>query len=844
MGISFNQISGDIVQFIANHADETTVVILPTQRLVRKFVEQTTKTIATAKLFTYEEFFDSLIDTGGVIPVDWFIKSMLLRQAIARVKRAKLILKDDFERIRDITHLEAFLSDLIGFYEEVSVEQVDFNDLKQKGVYTDYETHIAVLDEVLSEYKKLLKENGFADIGLIKHKTAITVPANITAVYIAVSGFLTNYEISAIKKLSKVIDIHITLKNRTLPTKMKEILSKLDFKPKAADYPKPVIFVNKFFSYTDMALWILKTVREEHYRNHTRLEEIRVVLPDESIAAILRSIDREQFNFANGFSITDSVFYSYFNIVYDIVDGQTKNGYKTGDIIKLAGHPFALKGGSAVHDVYRQGLPRNNLPSDMEEQLVAPIKLIYSEKSVSIQSVSRRLLELFRKLALNYENARMPPDYHSAKDKLSDELEKLSLLNKDYITAAAPGKDMLSYILKRLGSARYTDVGIGRVKVMGVLESRLLNSEVVIVPSLNDGILPNISKDPFLNSTIRSQCGLPTAADREELQRYYFEGIINSSNRVYLSYINDDESQMSRFLFDVVNRNRLKIRSVSGLSNYLFDKKQIYEKAIKTIPGYAVKNDEIIRQLKDTEYSSTSLDAYRLCPYKFYLKYVKKIKEKIDLKEQPFEIGKIVHKVFARLFMDGKPINNERQIIKSFENELNNLVHSNPIIDDNPAYKVRLDYFLYRVKHSGFLKKEAACNAEKIVTESAFKINLEGAAVAGRIDRVDIYENSFEIIDYKTGKIEQFRGIDKYYSVQLPLYGYVESLKTHKNCSGLIYYNLQDFKREYWMEPAQISNAVDDIKRVIVEIFDININFTKSDRYCKYCCYKLICRRG
>jgi len=133
MGIFFNQISGDIVQFIANHADETTVVILPTQRLVRKFVEQTTKTTATAKLFTYEEFFDSLIDTGGAVPVDRFIKSMLLRQAIARVKRAKLILKDDFERIKDITHLEAFLSDLIGFYEEVSVEQVDFNDLKQKG---------------------------------------------------------------------------------------------------------------------------------------------------------------------------------------------------------------------------------------------------------------------------------------------------------------------------------------------------------------------------------------------------------------------------------------------------------------------------------------------------------------------------------------------------------------------------------------------------------------------------------------------------------------------------------------------------------------------------------------
>jgi len=273
----------------------------------------------------------------------------------------------------------------------------------------------------------------------------------------------------------------------------------------------------------------------------------------------------------------------------------------------------------------------------------------------------------------------------------------------------------------------------------------------------NDGILPNISKDPFLNSAVRKECGLPTSADKEELQRYYFESIINSSKRAYLAYIDDDVSHISRFLFDVINNNQLKVKSENGLSNYLFDKQKIYEKAIKNVPEYASKSDKIIKQLKDKEYSASSLNTYRLCPYKFYLKYIKRIKDKIDLEKQPFEIGNIIHEAFKMLFTDGKPINDENKIIKKFENEFNNLVHSNSIISDNPIYKVKLDYFLYRMKHSGFLKEEAACDADKIVVESNFKIDL-GVVVKGRIDRIDIYGDHFNIIDYKTGKIDKFRG--------------------------------------------------------------------------------------
>ncbi len=844
MGISFDQITGDIIQFISKYADETTAVIVPTQRLVRRFVEQRAGTAAAPKLFTYEEFFNSLIDTAGAIPVDRFMKSMLLRQAIARVKRAEFILKDDFERIKNITRLESFLSDLIGFYEEVSVEQVDFDDLKQKGIYTDYETHIAILSEVFDEYKKLLKENGLSDPGFMKQITTITIPKNFTAIYLAVSGFLTNYEISAIKKISLSFDVHIILKSFILPKKMKDILSPLDFKPKEKEpNSKPAMYVSKLFSYIDMASWILKTVREEYYKNRTRLENIKVILPDESIAAILSSIDRQQFNFANGFSMAGFIFYSYLNAVYNLIDGQTENGYKTSDINELLNYPFGADR-SVILDAYQNGLPRSKLPRNIEEQLVMPIKSIYIEKSVSIQSAALGLLEFSKELSSDYENKtnRLSADYHSAKEKLFDELEKLSLLNKDFINAAASGKDMLSYILKRLAAVRYTDVGIGKVKVTGVLEARLLDSEVVIMPSLNDGILPNISKDPFLNSAIRSQCGLPTAADREELQRYYFESIINSSKRAYLAYIDDDALHISRFLLDIVNNNQLKVKSESGLSNYLFDKQKIYKKAIQNIPEYAPKNDKIIKQLKDKEYSASSLDTYRLCPYKFYLKYIKKIKDKIDFKKQPFEIGNIIHEAFKRLFTDGKPINDENQMIKRFENEFNNLVHVDSIISDNPIYKVKLDYFLYRMKHSGFLKEEAGCNADKIVVESNFKINL-GVVVKGRIDRVDMYEDHFNIIDYKTGKIEKFRGIDKYYSIQLPLYGYAESLKTHRSCIGLIYYNLLDFKREYWMKHDQIGSVIDDIKKVIAEILDINTNFSKTDRYCKQCCYRLICRR-
>ncbi|XPV82168.1 MAG: hypothetical protein ACNI22_16735 [Halarcobacter sp.] len=83
---------------------------------------------------------------------------------------------------------------------------------------------------------------------------------------------------------------------------------------------------------------------------------------------------------------------------------------------------------------------------------------------------------------------------------------------------------------------------------MGLLESRMLNFQAVIICDFNESLIPKRSvKDKFLSTKIKEKVNLPTLLDRENLQKYYYDRLISNSNYVYISYVKNETEQISRF---------------------------------------------------------------------------------------------------------------------------------------------------------------------------------------------------------------------------------------------------------------------------------------------------------
>jgi len=833
MAIVFHRTNINPIKFIHKNASSSSVVVLPTKRAIREFVDLWQKTSEAPTFFTYEEFFNLLIDTRYILP-DRFTKNLLLREAVRSIGDSKRIMKDDFEYLKDITMLEGFIDDLGGFYREIVSSGVGFDRLKQFSAYTEYFDHISILEEIFDKYMELLHKNGFEDIDMLK-TGKIKKTSKYGEIYLAVSGFFTYFEQEAIKTLSETCRVHIVIEDVEIPKKMKTILRRLE--PKISHASSRLhrnIIVRRFSTKSAMAADIVRLVRYEYYRNNIRLEKIKVVLPDESIADLLRTFDRELFNFANGFRLSESIYYKYLKAASDLNDNMHSGLYRCNYLIKLLNHPFLNKAEAKalLNRIYKSGLPTIELSAtDLKAILMTNFNKIYYTKSISLQETSSRLLEMVKQFSREYEKSNMPADYIQASQTFFEELERISMLNKDFVKLNSTGAVMIRYLLGRISEMRYPDAGIGKVKVMGMLESRLLEQDVAIIPSLNDGILPKATKkELFLNSIIREECGLPTRIDREELQQYYFRSIIRSSKTVYLSYIEDDQSQISKFLSDIMREYNLKAEAAEVMLGYMTGNQ----------PTRFGKPEEPLDRIEKEDWMIEKL------------KYVKGIEAKISFEKFPFELGRFVHNLLAGIYGNQKPINDEKLLRKRFGELFDSIKKSNGIFAYDSTYKIKADYFLYRIENSDFFRNEASCNADQIITESEFDIFIDCEIgkinFGGRIDRINLYKDEFEIIDYKTGSsgISRF-SMGKNYSVQLPFYGYAVQNRYKRRCRGLFYYDLSEFKRIDFADEAFpekiIEAAIEKIKLIIGEIFDMSLPFVKTNRRCAFCEYRTVCRK-
>ena len=754
---------------------------------------------------TIDELFKKSINLNNMKYCEEEQRVLFLSEAIKNTNIQKLGISDNFTK---------FLkqSDYIyRFFLELASEKVEIKDIQNVDTYDFYLEHLQILETIKTNYINILEKNSYVDrINLDNHyKINENFLKKFEEIELYFEGYFTKVEFEIVEKISKFINVKINFYSNTYNQRSLEVFKnmnidlKIDFNYKIDLTNKLVLQEEKnkknlqsleikgFSSRLNQIAYIKDSIVKSVQKG-VNPSRIALVLPDETFASYIQLFDTEKyFNYAMGKTIKNTNLYQVAYAIYS---------YLSEDDIKHISNLDFLK------------LDKNFIDKN--------IKSIWNKKA-------------------SKENFEFISDFIKSKDDSAELLEKYDeLLYKLNIIVFSNDnvillKDVYKIFLQKLVKLTLDDINSGKVTVLGLLETRAVEFDTVIICDFNESFIPKISvKDKFLSTKLKQLSNLPTQFDRESLQKYYYKRLIDSSKNVFVSYVNSDTNQISRFANELFDKHIKTDTNDNAYKHILYDNHKI--KYIE---------EEIIAKIDLSKFiwSATSFKTYLQCKRKFYLQYVLKLKEHtISLKPKAYELGDIIHSILEDYYTLDE--NNIELSFEKIEFLFNKYKSSNPfLILDLEIWKKKL-YEFY------LLDKQRLTHRKIIALEKSFSCEFEGIQIKGVIDRIDSYEDKYEVIDYKTSatlSVDTLKNYDKTDDFQLEFY-YLAMSEMYKTDKIEAYY--------YDLNNTQLINEIALDKKLellcekfneLKEISKNEISFSKCEdkTNCTYCAYSIICNR-
>ncbi|MCK9628950.1 MAG: PD-(D/E)XK nuclease family protein [Bacteroidales bacterium] len=412
------------------------------------------------------------------------------------------------------------------------------------------------------------------------------------------------------------------------------------------------------------------------------------------------------------------------------------------------------------------------------------------------------------------------------------------------------------------------------LQIMGVLETRALDFENVIICSMNEGIFPGKSySNSFIPATLRRGFALPDMDYNDTVSAYLFYRLISRARRVFLLYDTRSEGlksgEMSRYIYQLKYHFGIHIKeSVSAQKSEIPPAREIS----------ILKSDEIMAKLADrykpggsSALSASAINTYISCPLKFYFQYIRGLKEEESVEEgvEARTFGSIFHDVMNNLYsgfrgnrvtseMLNKLLKNEALIERSLSESFQKVMKMNEIAGRNLLIKTLIKkYVRQTISFDSRIAPFDYLDSEKTIEKTVELRDGFSLKFKGIIDRLDITADGRRIVDYKTGKGDFSVGLnyermfsdkqDKGDAIMLQLILYAVVLD-EKKADVIEPYMLRSiFKAKRYLRI--IDNEVADnfmplLASKLSDLFDKELPFTqtKNEKNCEYCPFKIICR--
>ena len=431
------------------------------------------------------------------------------------------------------------------------------------------------------------------------------------------------------------------------------------------------------------------------------------------------------------------------------------------------------------------------------------------------------------------------------------------------------------------------------LQVMGVLETRALDFDRLIILSMNEGIFPlKKAANSFIPYNLRRGFGLPTYEHQDSVWAYHFYRLIRRAKQVTLLYDTRttglQTGEVSRFVHQLRYHYQYP----------LIDELVVYDVASSAVPPISVqKTAEVEKLLSDFLFggpralSASAINTYLDCPLKFYFSVLEQIQEEDEITEtvERDVFGSILHKVMEDLYAPFKG--------KLVTADLLKLLRKDQLLLTGTIARAFAELFFKSpvvrpLEGENFLTGEMIRKyAEKILEQDArftpfhyiesekkvrATITLSDRRIVqlkGFIDRVDSLDRVLRIVDYKTGsgKLE-FESVEGLFDkeakdrpkavMQVFLYAWMyQQLPEYTGMpiQPAIYYLRTLFQRSFDPVVEQkkgrgkadkvnsfqdfASDFEDKLRQCLDEIFDLDIPFTQTEtgKACAYCSFRGLC---
>jgi CRISPR/Cas system-associated exonuclease Cas4 (RecB family) len=659
--------------------------------------------------------------------------------------------------------------------------------------------------------------------------------------------------------------------------------------------------------------WVVQKVLEEWGAQEVfERERVAVVLSDEQLLLpVLHAMPAGagEINVTMGYPLRASPVYAFFREALRLVKNRraAKEGsflYYYADVISLLHNPLV---GAPDREtigrwekeiiaknrvfLYAGEIPAGDLPEAFFENTGEPVVW------------SRTLLEVLYRLVVSS----LPGEESNAVNLNLEVFYRLTLLVtrfNDFVTAGHIRLTPEGYLTLLLHLAEKESVSfygepLAGMQVMGILETRLLDFDRLIILSVNEGNLPApASSASYIPYNLRKGFGLPAWEHRDSLYAYYFFRLIQRAKEVVLVYHTETEDGMtgekSRFIS--------QIQYFTGLKTEM--KNLFYRPGITGRGTVSVEKDDAILEKMRTLYAGSKylspsvLNTYLNCRLSFYYRYVAGVREPDEMSEEVDNalFGQLIHKALEILYTPGSDAvppdgritadlleeMKKKYVARAVDRALQEVLfggieEKNRVL--SPLHTIVrtmvINYVGKVLEYDRQLAPLTTLGVEKTVCdrltvtagEQQIAVNL-----CGKIDRIDRVEGQVRVVDYKTGGggagklrfgtvaelFDREKNNRKKEVFQILMYAMMYAKEAPPRP---VLYFLKDMfgsperqqikagagrkKEIFHFGTAEMQEFREQLTALLEEIFDPAVPFdmTAREEHCRYCPYKSICEK-
>lgn len=322
----------------------------------------------------------------------------------------------------------------------------------------------------------------------------------------------------------------------------------------------------------------------------------------------------------------------------------------------------------------------------------------------------------------------------------------------------------------------YTGEPLEGLQIMGVLETRALDFDNIIITDFNDDIYPGRSRgNSFIPYTLRHGFDLPTIERQDAIFAYNFYRMLSHAKNIwFIANTHADEQhsgELSRYFYQLTWQYQLPITRTTicdELTSNTTERKPILktEKVQQLLSKYFTSAPE------HRYFSASALAEYLRCPKSFYYKYLERVHEPApdeSISISNLTIGIVVHAIMQHLYTKFHQQIVQKSDIESLMNTINDDQYWSSL---DALDQLNGDELAKRIVHTcvrNILYHDYnQAPFQYIASEQNVYRNLhlprtgQDVAFFGTIDRIDIRGNHIRVIDYKTGGTDlKFQSIKK-----------------------------------------------------------------------------------